>query len=31
MWLDLWKPALIAQQLKSNLQPDIIDTLMHYL
>ena len=31
MWLDLRKPALMAQELKSNLWPDINDTLMRYL
>ena len=31
MTLDLRKPALMAQELKSNLQPDINDTLMCYL
>ena len=31
MWLDLRKLALMAQELKSNLQPDINDTLMRYL
>ena len=28
-WLDLQKPALMAQELKYNLQPNINDTLMH--
>ena len=31
MWPDLRKPAQMAQELKSKLQPDINDTLMHYL
>ena len=29
MWLDLQKPSQMAQELKSNLNPNINDTLMH--
>ena len=29
MWMDLQKPALMAQELKSNLKPNFNDTLMH--
>ena len=29
--MDLQKPALMAKELKSNLQPDINDTIMRYL
>ena len=31
MWLDLRKPSLMVQELKSNLYTDINDTLMRYL
>ena len=31
MWLDLWKPALMSQELKPNLRPNINDRLMHCL